>query len=156
MLGHEWEQPGFFSKLARDMPESRPGGATMPNMDVKAVFRLKSYREFQKEPCAVISVEIPRTSRMIDGVRMVVSGSGTIYRSLDSYRNLKARIKGAASVTQTQKQRTPYGTATMSMSVSVSYQIEGAEEVTATSPTKKVEAQDGINGQQLGKANQKR
>ena len=111
------------------MPESRPGGASMPSLNVKVAFKYIKYTEFKGEKCAVIEIDIPRPQQTVQGARMTVSGSGIIYRSLDSYRNMKGQVKVTISANQSQRQRTPAGTANLSMNISASYEINEKEEV---------------------------
>jgi hypothetical protein len=128
-VGHEWYHSDFVSRVVRAMPESRPGGATMPSLNVKVAFKYIKYTEFKGEKCAVIEIDIPRTQQTVQGARITVAGSGIIYRSLDSYRNLKGQVKVAISANQSQRQRTPVGTASLSMNLSASYEINEKEEV---------------------------
>ena len=101
------------------MPESRPGGDTMPNLNVNVVFNYVKFTEFKGEYCAVIEISIPKTEKTIQGARITVFGNGIIYRSLDSYRNLKSQVTINMSADQSQRQRTPAGTASLSMNISV-------------------------------------
>ena len=111
------------------MPESRPGGATMPNLNVNVVFNYAKFTEFKGEDCAVIEISIPKTVKIIQGASVTVFGSGNIYRSLDSFRNLKGQVTITMSANQSQRQRTPTGTASLSMNISASYEINEKEEV---------------------------
>ena len=128
-VGHKWFQPNFVSKVIRAMPESRPGGATMPNLNANVVFNYVKFTEFKGEDCAVIEISIPKTEKTIQGASVTVFGSGKIYRSLDSFRNLKGQVTVTMSANQSQRQRTPTGTASLSMNISASYEINEKEEV---------------------------
>jgi len=128
-IGHKWFQPNFVSKVIRAMPESRPGGATMPNLNVNVVFNYVKFTEFKGEDCAVIEISIPKTVKTIQGASVTVFGSGKIYRSLNSYRNLMGQVKITMSANQSQRQRTPAGTASLSMNISANYEINEKEEV---------------------------
>ena len=111
------------------MPESRPGGDTMLNLNVNVVFNFVKFTEFKGEYCAVIEISIPKTEKTIQRASVTVFGSGRIYRSLDSYRNLKGQVTITMSANQSQRQRTPAGTANLSMNISASYEINEKEEV---------------------------
>jgi len=96
---------------------------------MRANFKFDRIENFGGERCAVILITLPSTRAMVRGARIVASGKGEIYRSLESGRTLKGTANVSLTASQTQSQNTPQGRATLSMDITGKYEISESEEI---------------------------
>jgi len=121
--GHKWKSEGdLFEDILEAIPDM-PGqarGMKPDGVDVEVTFKFKGLAEYKGESCAVIDIDVSGGGKDPNSnAKLTVTGDGEIYRSLDSFRNLKAwtkvRIRGGG----TERQRGVRISASISMTISI-------------------------------------
>lgn len=128
--GHKWKpKDDLLEDILEAMPDMSGNvreAMSDDNFDIKVTFKFKGLKEFHGENCAVIDIGFSGSGNDPDSnAKITISGGGEIYRSLDSYRNLRARTKVRMKASGTERQRG----ARMTFSVSVTISISEKEEM---------------------------
>ncbi|MFP6893426.1 MAG: hypothetical protein VCA18_06720 [Opitutales bacterium] len=149
-VGHKWKpKDDLLEDILEAMPDmSGSVREAMPDddFDIEATFKFKGLKEYHGENCAVIDIDISGSGKDPDSnAKITISGGGEIYRSLDSCRNLKTRLKINIKSSGSMRQRGVSMYVSLSLSMSVSEKEEMIHKVEPDPGKTDAESKEIIN-----------